>query len=277
MPDVPSPLVRTPDRGTPSPPGPAARAAPAAAAQPATGPAGTAHAARPADAGELLDPSIARPAAPLGWRDRLAAVGDLPPAGIAAGAVVAVVVLAVVAALALRRPAPPPEVSLPLASSTTASTSTTEPAPSELVAHAAGAVAHPGIYRLPAGARVADLVDAAGGLTDLADGDRVNLAAPLTDGAQVYVPDEGEAPPVAPAPAPTDPSAGDEPGPHEPVNLNQATAADLDTLPGVGPATAQAILEWRAANGSFTSVDQLLDVRGIGEAKLAQLRPLVTV
>jgi competence protein ComEA len=231
--------------------------------------------ADPAPPTDLLDPYAARPPAPLAWRDRLAAIGDLTPGRVAAAVVVGVLVLAVAAVLVLRRPAPPPELSLPMASSTTAAP-TTEPPPTELVAHAAGAVAHPGIYRLARGARVADLVDAAGGLIDGADGGRVNLAAPLTDGAQVYVPEEGEtAPVVPPPPGPVGP-AGTDPA-AQPVDLNEATAADLDTLPGVGPATAQAILDWRAANGAFTSVDQLLDVRGIGEAKLAELRPLVTV
>jgi competence protein ComEA len=230
-----------------------------------------------------LDPDLARPAPPLTWRDRLAFLGGSSPARAAGVAAAGVVVVAVAAVLLLRRPAPPPELSLPLASSTTATTPTTEPPPTEVVAHAAGAVAHPGVYHLDAGARVADLVAAAGGLTDDADADRVNLAAPVGDGAQVYVPQDGEEVPIVTPPAAAAGAAsdgGDTPAgavPPEPVNLNQATAADLDTLPGVGPATAQAILDWRAANGAFTSVDQLLDVRGIGEAKLADLRPLVTV
>lgn len=224
---------------------------------------------------DLPPPDLSLPEPGTDWRDRLAGAVAVTPARLAA-AVAAVVALVAVGALVLRRPAPPPELSLPVASSTTATAPTTEPAPTVLVAHAAGAVARPGVYRLDAGARVADLVAAAGGLTAAADGDRVNLAAPLDDGAQVYVPEEGEEPPPTSAPAgvpPGDPDAG----PAELVDLNDATAEDLDALPGVGPATAQAILDWRAANGGFTSVDQLLDVRGIGEAKLAELRPLVTV
>lgn len=223
----------------------------------------------------MPDDDVPRPEPDLGWRDRIAA-GELVPSR-AAGAVAAVAVLAAVAAFLLLRPppAPPPELSLPVATTVTGPPSTSAPPPEHVVAHAAGAVARPGVYRLDAGARVADLVDAAGGLTPEADPDRVNLAAPVVDGAQVYVPAVGEQPP------PVAPAAGDTAtttaAPVGPVNLNTATAAELDTLPGVGPATAAAILEWRVANGGFTSVDQLLDVRGIGEAKLAELRPLVTV
>lgn len=147
----------------------------------------------------------------------------------------------------------------------------------EVAAHAAGAVRRPGLYRLPAGSRVDDLLRAAGGALSRADLDRVNLAAPVTDGSQVYVPRRGEgaggpggaADPAAPA--------GTEPAPEAPVNVNTADLATLDTLPGVGPATAAAIIEHREANGAFVTVDQLIDVRGIGEAKLAAMAELVTV
>ena len=106
-----------------------------------------------------------------------------------------------------------------------------------------------------------------------ADGNRINLAAPVTDGERIYVPKVGEeAPPVAVG---SSPGSGDVSG--GVVNLNQADAAALDALPGIGPATAAAIIEHRDRIGRFTSVDQLLDVRGIGEAKLEQLRSLVTV
>jgi len=142
------------------------------------------------------------------------------------------------------------------------------------VVHVAGAVAAPGLHELPPGARVADAVAAAGGLAPQADSARINLAAPVVDGERVYVLQVGEQePPVAVSPPPA--SAGD-PG-SGPVDLNTADADALDSLPGVGPATAAAILQHRAEVGAFTSVDQLLDVPGIGEAKLEALRDLVTV
>lgn len=141
--------------------------------------------------------------------------------------------------------------------------------PGEVVVHVAGAVARPGVQRLGTGARVVDAVDGAGGATPDAEVARINLAAPLQDGQQVYVPRVGE---PAPAPAPGEP--GEAGGP---VNLNTATAEQLETLPGVGPATAEAIIAHREAEGPFTSVDQLLDVRGIGDAKLAAVRDLVAV
>jgi competence protein ComEA len=145
----------------------------------------------------------------------------------------------------------------------------------ELVVHAAGAVVVPGVHRLPGGSRVQDVLAAAGGPTPDADLDRVNLAAPVVDGERVWIPRMGEeAPPLAPggspAPAAGAPTAG-------PVDLNTATAEQLDTLPGIGPATAAAIIEHRERNGPFRSVDELLDVPGIGDAKLAQLRDLVSV
>ena len=152
----------------------------------------------------------------------------------------------------------------PGASSSTTSSSV----PAEVVAHAAGAVASPGVYRLAAGARVADLVDAAGGPLPGADLDQVNLAAPVADGTRVYVPVEGE---VVPA------SSGTSDVPVGPLDLNSATAEQLDALPGVGPSTSAAILAERERKGRFSSVDDLLDVRGIGPAKLEQLRELVRV
>lgn len=163
------------------------------------------------------------------------------------------------------------------------STSSTAAVPVEVVVHAAGAVARPGVYTLPATARVDDLVGAAGGLAPDADASRLNLAAPLSDGARVYVPRVGEAdapevvdPDGGPAP-PAGPSASGEQPQAGPVDLNVATEAELDALPGVGPAIAAAIVAFREENGGFASVDDLLDVRGIGDAKMAELRPLVTV
>jgi competence protein ComEA len=165
----------------------------------------------------------------------------------------------------LRSPAPPPaEADVPRTS-----TASVPPVESEVVlAHAAGAVHHPGLYELAPGDRVADLLEAAGGTTRRADLDRVNLAAPVADGSQIVVPRVGEVV-VSDAPAADQPAG--------PVDLNTADATLLETLPGIGPATSAAILEYRDANGPFASVDALIDVPGIGEAKLAALADLVTV
>jgi len=148
----------------------------------------------------------------------------------------------------------------------------------ELVVHVAGAVASPGVVTVRAGGRVADAVAAAGGLRPDADANRVNLAAPLEDGSRVYVPVVGEErePEVLAAEPP--PGREGEPGAATgPVDVNRATAEELQRLPGIGPATAAAIVAHREANGPFRSVDQLDDVRGIGPAKLEQLRSLVVV
>jgi competence protein ComEA len=224
-------------------------------------------------------PALHRPPPPRTWRERIEQLADATgttPARVLAGGVL--VAAAVVAGLWLTRPpAPPPEVSLPFASTTVslAPPSSTDVAAEVVVVHVAGAVVLPGVHELPAGSRVVDAIEAAGGLTAQADGARINLAAPLADGERVYVPAMGEAspPPVVGGSNPT----GAEGAPPGPVDLNQADEAALDALPGIGPATAAAIVEHRAQIGRFTSVDQLLDVRGIGEAKLEQLRPLVTV
>lgn len=213
------------------------------------------------------------PAAAAPWRlgiDALSRLvpGERRPAAVAALAVAAA--LALGAVLFTWRPGhahrPPIEVSLPRASTSTGS-STSEVGTEPLVVDAAGAVANPGVYRLPAGSRVTDLLDAAGGATDDADVDQVNLAAPLVDGQRVYVPRQGEA--VVP-----ELGAGGA-GPAEPVDLNTATVEQLDALPGVGPATAQAIVTYRASHGRIRSIDELLDVRGIGPAKLDAIRSLV--
>lgn len=233
----------------------------------------------------LLDPDLSRPEPQAGrpaWRERLDDVLARWTVGqLAAGALLAAGVL--VAAVALLRPAaahPPTELSLPMASSGASPTSTSVAAagapgpsasPAELVVHAAGAFVAPGLYRLKPGSRVADLVAAAGGLRADADPDRVNLAAPLHDGERVSVPRIG------------DPGAGagdstmSDTAPAGPLDINSATTAQLDALPGVGPTTAQAIVDDRERNGPFRSVDDLLRVRGIGPAKLDQIRALVTV
>lgn len=166
----------------------------------------------------------------------------------------------------------PVEAMLPRAgesSSSGAPSSTSVPA--DVVVHVAGAVARPGVHRVPGGSRVADAIAAAGSATPEADLDRLNLAAPVADGERVYVPRRGEAEPPMDAPA----AGGEGRAPPARLNLNTATVEQLEALPGVGPATARAIVEHRTRHGPFRSVRDLLDVRGIGEAKLAALEKLV--
>lgn len=156
--------------------------------------------------------------------------------------------------------------------------------PASLVAHAAGAVHQPGVHRLEPGARVADLVAAAGGATADADLDRVNLAAPVADGERLYVPRVGQPdPPVVAgsdggtSAAAADPGGSDAAGGAGSVDVNRATVAELDVLPGVGPTTAEAIVAHREANGPFRRLEDLLEVRGIGPSKLEGLRDHVTI
>lgn len=142
--------------------------------------------------------------------------------------------------------------------------------------HVAGAVVRPGVVSLASGSRVVDAVNAAGGLGAGADPDRVNLAAPLTDGERLMVPLVGQPVPEAvPAQVPGAGAGTSTAGPGAPVDLNTASAEQLDSLPGIGPSTAAAIIAHREKNGPFRSVDGLLDVRGIGDAKLEVLRDLV--
>jgi competence protein ComEA len=135
-----------------------------------------------------------------------------------------------------------------------------------LVVDVAGAVRRPGLVRLAKGSRVSDAIAHAGGPTAHADRDAVNLAAPVSDGQQVLVPARGA---VASAGA----SGGEAAS--GPVSLSAATAAQLDTLPGIGPVTAQKIVDYRAQHGSFTSVDGLDAIPGIGPARIAELQGLV--
>jgi len=144
---------------------------------------------------------------------------------------------------------------------------------SVLYVHVLGAVTRPGLYELDSGTRVVDAVGAAGGFTDDANQGGVNLARPLSDGEQLVVPHIGEdpQPAVGAAAGPSgDPSAGTK------VNLNTATAAELETLPRVGPAMAARILQWRADNGRFTAVDDLMNITGIGDKTFEALKDLVT-
>ena len=146
----------------------------------------------------------------------------------------------------------------------------------EAVVHVAGAVVRPGVYTLAAGSRVADAIEAGGGPAPEADLDRLNLAAKVVDGQRVLVTRRGEpAPPDEGTTGGGDPASGVGSG--ERLNLNTATKAQLEALPGIGPSMAQAILDQRQRRGGFRSVRDLLDVRGIGDARFAELRDLVSV
>jgi competence protein ComEA len=140
---------------------------------------------------------------------------------------------------------------------------------SRVVVDVVGAVRRPGLYRLAQSSRIADALTRAGGATAKADLAQVNLAAPLADGEQVVVPRRGAA---GAAPAAGSASAGN---PAAPVQLSTATLEQLDSLPGVGPVTAQKILDYREKHGAFQSVDELDAVPGIGPKRLEQLHDLV--
>jgi competence protein ComEA len=144
-----------------------------------------------------------------------------------------------------------------------------EPRP-RLVVHVVGAVRRAGLYRLRDGARIADALRRAGGATRKADLSLVNLAAPVSDGSQIVVP--RRAAPAAPGSAAETSGAVPASGP---VHLNTATLEQLDELPGVGPVTAQKIVDYREQHGAFSSVDDLDAIPGIGPARLEQLRELV--
>jgi competence protein ComEA len=145
------------------------------------------------------------------------------------------------------------------------------PARSLLVVHVVGEVRRPGLYRLRDGARIADAVHRAGGARRDADLAAVNLAAPLVDGVQIVVPARaGAAGTVTPG------GAGGTPTPTTAVSLSSATVEQLDELPGVGPITAQKIVDYRTEHGPFASVDDLDAVPGIGPTRIEQLRDLVT-
>jgi competence protein ComEA len=146
-------------------------------------------------------------------------------------------------------------------------------AAAQVVVHIVGQVAHPGLVTLPAGARVADAIRAAGGALQTADLAGVNLARILVDAEQVVVPKPGEWVPSSSGGAPT----GGGSGSGGLVNLNAATLSDLDGLPGIGPVLAQRILDWRTEHQRFSSVDELGEVPGIGPKLLAQLRSKVRV
>ena len=192
----------------------------------------------------------------------------------------------------VRVPPPPPEATIPFASSTIATDSlktNPELLMANITVYVSGEVVKPGVYVLLATSRIIDALQAAGGPTSAADLVVVNLAAPLVDATQVFIPRIGSTP-RATLPRPhaginlptTGTSGGVSVGSGVTsatgiVDINSATLSDLDALPGVGPSTAQAIIDYRIANGPYASVDDLLNVRGIGPSKLAAMRARVRV
>jgi len=199
---------------------------------------------------------------------------------------IAVVVVCVGGWWLVRTPPAPPESALPVVAAEVAvgsatlpppirpqQTDTVDTDPSVVTVHVAGAVLVPGVFELPANSRVAGAIDRAGGPSAEADVGALNLAAPLVDGTRVYVPAVGEDVPIAiGAPGPVvneDVQTG-------PVDVNSASAGELESLPGVGPATAAAIVAERDRNGPFVSFADLERVPGIGPSKLAAMEGLVT-
>jgi competence protein ComEA len=206
---------------------------------------------------------------------------------IIAYAVVAVVVVAVgVRYVVLPRQAGPPQaqavVLAPVGGSPApAGGESRSPAASptpDVVVYVCGAVRSPGVVRLPAGARVTDALESAGGPTAGAELAAVNLAAPVVDGQQILVPEKGQAA-VAAAPAGGSASAGTAgvTAPGALVNINTASLEELDALDGVGPSTAQKIIDYRTEHGGFKTIDEIKEVPGIGDAKFAAMKDSITV
>lgn len=200
-----------------------------------------------------------------GWRERLQ---DLAGRRRDAWPIAAFVAALTLLALVIGGRDAPAQIAPPATGPGPAATATPVSGSSVFV-HVAGAVRKPELYEFPAGARVADAIHTAGGALPKADLDALNLAQPLVDGAQVLVPLEGVTPPAPqPGAAPATPSL---------VPLNSADQSQLETIPGIGPVTATAILEHRDELGGFDSLDQLLDVDGIGPATLDDIRSYLTL
>ena len=220
---------------------------------------------------------LSRPTSPTSFAERARAWIEWFGVGRLLAASLATAVVCGGAFWLVSSPPPPTEASLPMATSTTvvarsdAPLDPTTTALSTVLVHVAGAVIEPGVYELKPGARIRDAIVAAGGPTESADWNAVNLAAVVADATRIYVPEVGEVVPMDVMVGP-----GPDPAPAGPVDVNRATADELEELPGVGPATAAAIVTERERNGPFADVDDLDRVPGIGPAKLAALRDLVT-
>jgi competence protein ComEA len=228
---------------------------------------------------------LSRPTPPRSPAERLRTWAVWFGVGRLVAASVATIVVCAGAVWLVRTPPPATEASLPRASPTTTTTGSsvpvdrTEPVvatPSTeavLLVHVAGAVVEPGVYQLVGDARVRDAIVAAGGPTETADWNALNLAASISDGVKVYVPNVGEELPTSLTVPPADRAGSIPTGP---IDVNAATTDELESLPGVGPATATAIVTERERNGPFLDVDDLDRVPGIGPAKIEVLREMVT-
>ena len=216
------------------------------------------------------------------------------------GSVLSLIAVALAGWWLLRVPPPPSEDSIPIASTaTTLSFAVSSPQKieldkeldteldrelaTELTVHIAGAVKTPGLYQLRVGARINDGVIAAGGATAQADLDSVNLAMLLSEGEQIYIPKRNEKPHIIVQPRFTNSNNSNSSNNltntqlQISININTATAIELEQLAGVGPSTAKAIIEYRLKNGGFKTVEDLLNVRGIGPAKLSEILPQARV
>ncbi len=151
------------------------------------------------------------------------------------------------------------------------------PTAAPLVVYVSGAVSQPGIISLVTGTRVNDAIQAAGGLLPEADVTLLNLAAPLHDGERIWIPAKSDATPIPAIPVNSITPTLSPPSPEHPLNINTATQAELETLPGIGPIRAQAIITYREANGLFTSIDDLMNVPGISQGIFSKLKDVISV
>ena len=211
------------------------------------------------------------------------------------GSVLSVAFVGVAGWWLVQTPPPPPEASLSFASTTVATSATiitsapiVNATPQIITVHVAGSVKNPGVYRLKYGSRINDGIVAAGGATSAANLDVIKLATVLNEGEQIYVPKRGEKPHTI-TNRPQLGGGGDAAGGlngvggatggavPQLININLASVVELEQLPGVGPATAKAIVAYREKNGAFLKVEDLLKVRGIGSAKLSEILPRARV
>lgn len=211
------------------------------------------------------------------------------------GSVLSVAFVGVAGWWLVQTPPPPPEASLSFASTTVATSATiitsapiVNATPPIITVHVAGSVKNPGVYRLKYGSRINDGIVAAGGATSAANLDVINLATVLNEGEQIYVPKRGEKPHTITNRPQLGGGGGAAGGLNgvggatgsgvlQLININLASVVELEQLPGVGPATAKAIVAYREKNGAFLKVEDLLKVRGIGPAKLSEILPRARV
>jgi competence protein ComEA len=211
------------------------------------------------------------------------------------GSVLSVAFVGVAGWWLVQTPPPPPEASLSFASTTVATSATiitsapiVNATPQIITVHVAGSVKNPGVYRLKYGSRINDGIVAAGGATSAANLDVINLATVLNEGEQIYVPKRGEKPHTITNRPQLGGAGGAAGGLNgvggatssavpQLININLASVVELEQLPGVGPATAKAIVAYREKNGAFLKVEDLLKVRGIGPAKLSEILPRARV